>query len=220
MTDTYATIPRRCRIDLYTPAEAAIRQAMLAVEGVGADVRLTKAVTLLAEAKDMVADYVDGVPMQLPEPCHTCEGYGRINCGPDEDGHTHPCDDCQPEALKEFNLGMAAEKAYGDQGLKIARWMTLLQDIVECATNRPAQLTAFNSPLLQMAVEEIFIHNNPEAEDDGYAQRMAIWRDLAAKQKRAAAAGGDDLFMERMVELGIKAIERLGAPVNVAEAGE
>lgn len=53
------TIPRRNRIDLMTPAELAIRNAMIAVETVGADVLLTDAVILLGQARDKVADFVD-----------------------------------------------------------------------------------------------------------------------------------------------------------------
>lgn len=52
-------IPRRSRIDLYTPAETAIRDAMLAVEEAGAHPLLTDAVNLLGQAKDKVADYVE-----------------------------------------------------------------------------------------------------------------------------------------------------------------
>lgn len=54
------TIPRRCRIDLYTPAETAIAQAMEAVEAAGCHPTLTEAVILLGRAKDRVADFVDG----------------------------------------------------------------------------------------------------------------------------------------------------------------
>lgn len=54
-------IPRRCRLDLMTPAELAIVAAMDAVEALPADVRLTDAVVLLAKARDRVADFVDGV---------------------------------------------------------------------------------------------------------------------------------------------------------------
>jgi hypothetical protein len=56
-----SAIPRRIHLERLTPAEHAIRAAILAVEEMGADVRLTKAVILLGEAKDRVADYVDGV---------------------------------------------------------------------------------------------------------------------------------------------------------------
>lgn len=56
-------IPRRARVDLYVPAETAIREAMLAVEAMGADVLLTKAVVLLGEAQTAVADYVDAQPL-------------------------------------------------------------------------------------------------------------------------------------------------------------
>ncbi len=52
-------IPRRCRLDLNTPAERAIYDAMQEVEKAGADVRLTDAVILLGEARDAVADFVD-----------------------------------------------------------------------------------------------------------------------------------------------------------------
>ena len=52
-------IPRRARVDLYTPAETAIRNAMIVVEEAGAHPLLTEAITLLSQAKDKVADFVD-----------------------------------------------------------------------------------------------------------------------------------------------------------------
>lgn len=52
-------VPRRIRIDLYTPAETAIRAAIIAVEEAGADPLLTDAVILLGQAQSKVADYVD-----------------------------------------------------------------------------------------------------------------------------------------------------------------
>jgi hypothetical protein len=52
-------IPRRCHIDMSVPAELAIREAVDKVERMGADVRLTRAVVLLGEARDLVSDYVD-----------------------------------------------------------------------------------------------------------------------------------------------------------------
>lgn len=61
-------IPRRSFIDRSTPAESAIRAAMQAVEAAGADVRLTHAVILLDEAREHVADFVDGVPCREPKP--------------------------------------------------------------------------------------------------------------------------------------------------------
>lgn len=51
--------PRRNRIDHYVPAETAIRNAVLAVEVMPADVRLTEAVILLGQAQEKVADFVD-----------------------------------------------------------------------------------------------------------------------------------------------------------------
>ncbi len=50
---------RRIRIDLNTPAEMAVRDAILAVERLGADELLTKAVQRLSEAMDYLGDYVD-----------------------------------------------------------------------------------------------------------------------------------------------------------------
>lgn len=52
-------IRRRNRIDQYTAAELAIREAMLKVEAAGCDPLLTEAITLLDKAKERVADYVD-----------------------------------------------------------------------------------------------------------------------------------------------------------------
>jgi hypothetical protein len=56
------SIPRRNRIDRSTAAENAIRAAVDAVEAMGADPRLTKAVNLLTMARETVADFVDGIP--------------------------------------------------------------------------------------------------------------------------------------------------------------
>lgn len=52
-------IPRRIRLDLQTPTEAAIRAAIHAVEIRGADVLLTDAVILLDQALRKVSDYED-----------------------------------------------------------------------------------------------------------------------------------------------------------------
>lgn len=60
-------IPRRIRLDLMTPAEKSIYDAMQAVEKLEADIRLTEAVTLLSKAKDLVSDYVDSNPV-TPQP--------------------------------------------------------------------------------------------------------------------------------------------------------
>ena len=52
-------IPRRIRLDLFTPAEKAIYDAVGEVEKAGAHPLLTEAVILLQKARDKVADYVD-----------------------------------------------------------------------------------------------------------------------------------------------------------------
>lgn len=52
-------IPRRARLDLMSPAEIAITNAIQEVEKAGADRRLTQAVIKLLEAREWVADFVD-----------------------------------------------------------------------------------------------------------------------------------------------------------------
>lgn len=52
-------IPRRSRLDLNTPAELAITNAMQEIEKLPADVRLTDAINLLHQAKQKLSDYVD-----------------------------------------------------------------------------------------------------------------------------------------------------------------
>jgi len=52
-------IPRRARLDVNTPAELAIRDAICAVEDAGCHQLLTEAVNLLQDAREKVADYVD-----------------------------------------------------------------------------------------------------------------------------------------------------------------
>lgn len=53
--------PRRSRKDLNVPAELAIYNAMQEVEKVGADERLTNAVIKLQQARNLVADFIDGI---------------------------------------------------------------------------------------------------------------------------------------------------------------
>lgn len=55
------TIPRRARMDRWSPAEHSIAEAVEEVEKMAADERLTKAVILLGDAKAWVADYLDDV---------------------------------------------------------------------------------------------------------------------------------------------------------------
>ena len=53
--------PRRNQLDKCTPAELAIYKAMEEVEKAGASAGLTGAIIKLQEAKELVADFVDGV---------------------------------------------------------------------------------------------------------------------------------------------------------------
>jgi len=57
-------IPRRNRLDLFSPAELAIYKTVEEVEKTGADVRLTNAIIKLHEARALVADYVDEKPSE------------------------------------------------------------------------------------------------------------------------------------------------------------
>jgi hypothetical protein len=57
--ETMNNFPRRSRLDLNEPSELAIRKCVDEVEKIGADVRLTKAVNLLHEARELVADFID-----------------------------------------------------------------------------------------------------------------------------------------------------------------
>lgn len=52
--------PTRNDLLWQTPAEAAIREAMAAVEAAGASLALTDAVIKLGEARDLIADHVEG----------------------------------------------------------------------------------------------------------------------------------------------------------------
>jgi hypothetical protein len=53
-------IPTRIDLHWLTPAEIAICDAMTAVEAAGGSRALTDAITLLAQARDRVADHVEG----------------------------------------------------------------------------------------------------------------------------------------------------------------
>ena len=52
-------VPRRNRLDLWSPAELAIYKAMQEVEKMPADVKLTDAIIFLQKAKDAVADFIE-----------------------------------------------------------------------------------------------------------------------------------------------------------------
>jgi hypothetical protein len=67
------TIPRRSRLDLLSTGERAVYDAVQAVEGMGADPLLTDAVVLLQQARDKIADFVDGR--------RACTDCGRMAAG-------------------------------------------------------------------------------------------------------------------------------------------
>lgn len=56
---TMNEIPRRCQLDKLTLAELAIHNAIQEIERMGANVTLTRIISTLNIAKDMLSDYVD-----------------------------------------------------------------------------------------------------------------------------------------------------------------
>ena len=59
--------PRRCRVDLATPVEQKLREALAAVEGLGADERLTETSIKLLACLGLVADYLEETGNVKPE---------------------------------------------------------------------------------------------------------------------------------------------------------
>jgi hypothetical protein len=70
-------IPRRNRLDLNSPAEKLIYEAMVEVEELGADKRLTDAVTLLSQAKNLIADFIEAIdqPSSQSSPLPVSEDF-------------------------------------------------------------------------------------------------------------------------------------------------
>jgi hypothetical protein len=76
MTEITKDLPRRIRIDLMTPAELAITNAMHEVEIAGASIELTNAVIKLMEARNLVADHVDNKLQELNS--KTKDSFGGV----------------------------------------------------------------------------------------------------------------------------------------------
>lgn|GEM_PF-1348155 len=110
-------IPRRIRIDKLTPAELAIRDAVLAVEAAGCDPRLTDAVVLLGQAKEKVADFVDGVETPKRERWRITEDWLR------ENGFKWHQLEGQDRKQWLLWLGSAIrESSFEDLGVEVAEW--------------------------------------------------------------------------------------------------
>lgn len=82
MSDVF---PRRADLDRNVVAEHAIRDAMKAVEDLGADVKLTEAVVLLGKAHEAVADYVDDHMLPIARNGKGCEHEFSQHGDPDKD---------------------------------------------------------------------------------------------------------------------------------------
>lgn len=52
-------LPRRSRVDLQTNPERVLYNAVGVIENMGADIRLTEAVTLIEKARSLVSEVVD-----------------------------------------------------------------------------------------------------------------------------------------------------------------
>lgn len=94
-------IPRRAHIDRLTPAETAIREAVVAVEAAGCDVRLTRVVVKLQEARDMMADFVDGIPAIEDR----CVARAIVN-GTDQGRCARPRDHVELEHLSKYQVSL------------------------------------------------------------------------------------------------------------------
>lgn len=84
-----AGIPRRICIDRLAPAELAIYDAVRAVEEAGADILLTETVTILTQAREKLADYVDAQLAKdhaVPKPPFAGEFGGDLPMDPTAHG--------------------------------------------------------------------------------------------------------------------------------------
>jgi hypothetical protein len=73
-------IPRRNRLDLNTPAELAIHNAIQEVEKLGASTKLTEIVMLLQGTKEMLSDFVDDVEVKKPQERKVINDDVDFNC--------------------------------------------------------------------------------------------------------------------------------------------
>jgi len=96
-------IPRRIRVDRYTPAEKAIHDAIQVVEAAGAHPLLTDAVILLDKAREKVADFVDDVAPTAEEEVGQTR-QSTISAAPPSaarsDGAATKCPTCGGDGVK------------------------------------------------------------------------------------------------------------------------
>ena len=127
-------IPRRIDMTRWTPAEHAIGAAMSEVERAGADTRLTDAVVLLGQAKDAVADYVDGVT-RTPEPlCWRCkERHGVVAYSIGKGIVNRECIECASETLARMRETLNDIDAALTEGLPLLpKIMDRVEFVREC----------------------------------------------------------------------------------------
>lgn len=75
-------VPRRNQLNLNTAEELAIYELVQQIEKLPADVRLTNVIIKLAEAKALLADYIDGIEIvaetDIPQPTVLTLGQKRV----------------------------------------------------------------------------------------------------------------------------------------------
>jgi hypothetical protein len=152
--------PRRYRLDRYVQAETAIRNAMLAVESMPPDVRLTDAVVLLGMAKDSVADYVDGVERRDPN-------ADRDTWKQRAEAAESETDEVRGRAELFTKTMLAIRDLYEvkRQLVALGRWETWgAQDVVDAIANVQQELRRTRAELQQQADGWITCYRMPPAD--------------------------------------------------------
>lgn len=152
MTETAEDfIARRSRVDLYSDAEHAIREAVQAVERLPADIRLTDAVVLLDGARNKVADYVD-------------EHHEFVLATPD-DGGTYTLTKEQAGFVRMFRI------AVGQLSMSLSSELFLLGLEEPRAMNVPVGEMLRAASVIACAVAKNHLHREPSP---------ALWRKTTA----------------------------------------
>jgi hypothetical protein len=90
-------ISRRNQLNLNLPAEIAIHKAIQEVELIGADIRLTRAVILLSEARNLVSDFLDDNLVQCQ-----CGKYIEVETAIMDEEGCWTCPECYKEMTKQY----------------------------------------------------------------------------------------------------------------------
>lgn len=141
--------PRTCRLDLATPPEVALREALRAVEAMPADVRLTHAGQKIVEALDLVGDFVNEQlhDVDLGDPTGDATAYraaAPIHVGRRAGPAGSPAMTTRDQALAFL------------RGLKLGGYgvtMTIYQDVVDHVLAALDEATARGDALLAQSAQ-------------------------------------------------------------------